>query len=577
MGFIQWKGANLMAEKIVIIGGGAGGASTAARLRRLDETAEIIILERGEAISYATCGLPYYIGGVIEEREELFVQTPTAMKERFQIDVRVRHEALQIIRERKEVVIRDHGEGRTYTENYDKLVLSPGAYPVVPNIPGTDLKNVFALRSITDNDRIKDYITNHPIRSAVVAGGGFIGVEIAENLTRLNLEVTLVEMTDQVLSNLDYEMAAFIHHELRAKGVTLLLNTGVAAITEEDNRLNVALSTGQYLPTDIVILAVGIRPNVKLAADADLKLGVTGAILVNDRLQTSDPSIYAVGDAVQIRDLVSGRDNWLPLAGPANRQGRILADILSGRAERYNGAQRTAIAKIFDLTAASTGLNEKTLKKWGIPYLSCITHSNSHAGYYPGASPLSIKLLFAPEDGKLLGAQVVGYEGADKRIDVLAAALRFEKTVFDLAELELAYAPPFSSAKDPVNMAGYVAGNILNGDMAVITWDRLLEQPQDNAVILDVREPDEFRLGAIPGAVNIPLDQLRKRLDELPREREIVTYCYVGLRSYIAARILMQRGWKVKNLSGGYKTLSAVMKDRALQAAKPTHAETVGV
>ncbi|HPT88218.1 MAG TPA: FAD-dependent oxidoreductase [Bacillota bacterium] len=567
-----------MAKKIVIIGGGAGGASTAARLRRLDETAEIIILERGEAISYATCGLPYYIGGVIENRDELFVQTPTAMQNRFQIDVRVRHEVLQINRKQKEVTVRDLNDGRTYTESYDTLVLSPGAYPLIPNIPGTDLKNVFALRSIADNDRIKDYITNHPIRSAIVVGGGFIGVEIAENLTRLNLEVTLLEMTDQVMSNLDYEMAAFIHHELRAKGVELRLNTGVAAITETDDRLNVALSNGENLSADIIILAVGIRPNTKLAADAGLELGITGAILVNDQLQTSDPDIYAVGDSIQIRDLVSGRDSWLPLAGPANRQGRILADILAGRVEKYSGAQGTAIAKIFDLTAASTGLNEKNLKKWGIPYLSLITHSSSHAGYYPGASPLSIKLLFSPENGRLLGAQVVGYEGADKRIDVLATALRFGKSVYDLAELELAYAPPFSSAKDPVNIAGYAASNILNGDVKIITWDQLLSQPPGNAVLLDVREPDESHLGSFPEAINIPLHQLRNRLDKLPKDQEIVVYCYVGLRSYIATRILMQHGFtRVKNLSGGYKTLNTVIKDRALQAAKPAHLEPVGV
>lgn len=567
-----------MAKKIVIVGGVAGGASTAARLRRLDETAEIIILERGEAISYANCGLPYYIGGVIEDRDELFLQTPAAMKERFQIEVRVQHEVLQINREQRQVVVRDLKEGRTYTESYDKLVLSPGAYPVVPNIPGVDLKNVFTLRSIPDTDRIKDYISNQPIRSAVVVGGGFIGVEMAENLAHLNLKVTLVEMTDQVLANLDYEMAAIVHQELRIKGVSLFLDTGVAAITEAGNHLNVALSNGQDLSTDMVILAVGVRPDTKLAADAGLKLGITGAILVNEQLQTSDPAIYAVGDAVQVLELVSGRETWLPLAGPANRQGRILADILAGRAEKYSGVQGTSIAKIFDLTAASTGLNEKTLKKWEIPYLSSITHSSSHAGYYPGASPLSIKLLFAPENGKLLGAQVVGYKGADKRIDVLATALRFEKTVFDLTELELAYAPPFSSAKDPVNIAGYTAANIINGDVAVITWDQLLAEPPGKRVVLDVREPEESHLGAFPGAINIPLNQLRTRLNELPRDQEIAVYCYVGLRSYLAVRILMQHGFsQVKNISGGYKTLNAVLKEQSLRTTEPVHREMVGV
>lgn len=563
-----------MAQKILIVGGVAGGASTAARLRRLNEKAEIILLERGEAISYANCGLPYYIGGVIEERDELFLQTPEAMRQRFNIDVRIRNEVIKINRAKREVVINDLSQGRTYTETYTQLVLSPGSYPIVPNIPGTRLKNVFTLRNIPDTDRIKEYLSANTVNSAVVVGGGFIGVEMAENLVTQHKKVTLVELADQVLGNLDYEMAAAVHHEMRSKGISLIFENGVATINEIGDALEVNLQNGEKIVTDMVILAVGVRPETKLAQEAGLALGTTGAILVNEKMQTSDPYIYAVGDAVTVREFISGKEIWLPLAGPANHQGRMLADILAGRDEAYHGAQGTAIAKIFDLTAASTGLNEKALKKWGIEYLSSITHSNSHAGYYPGAVPLTIKLLFAPDTGKILGAQVVGYDGVDKRIDILATAIRFEKTVFDLMELELAYAPPFSSAKDPVNIAGYTASNILNRDVAVITWDELLSQDESRRFLLDVREPVEVEMGAIPGAVNIPLNQIRDRLDELPKDREIVTYCQIGLRAYIAARILMQNGFTaVKNLSGGYKTYQTVLRERQIRSAGPSHSE----
>ena len=487
-----------MTKKIVIVGGVAGGASTAARLRRLDETLEIIILEKGDAISYANCGLPYYIGGAITDRDQLFVQTPAGMKKRFNIDVRVKNEVLKINREKQELVIKDLQQGRTYTETYDKLVLSPGSYPIIPNVPGTQLQKVFTLRNIPDTDRIKQYLTENKVTSAVVVGGGFIGLEMAENLVQLHKKVTLIEMANQVLSNLDYEMAAMVQQELRAKGVDLILGNGLAAISESGKAVEVILNNGQKIAADMVILAVGVRPETKLAADAGLKLGVTGAILVNEKLQTSDPNIYAVGDAVAIREIVSGKEGWLPLAGPANHQGRMLADILAGRDETYHGAQGTAIVKVFDLNAGSTGLTEKALKKWGIDYQVSITHSNSHASYYPGAQPLTIKLLFAPETGRIFGAQVVGYEGVDKRLDVLATAIRFEKTVFDLMELELAYAPPFSSAKDPVNIAGYVASNILNKDVAVITWDQLLTEDRSHYFLLDVREPVEFQLGRSP-------------------------------------------------------------------------------
>jgi NADPH-dependent 2,4-dienoyl-CoA reductase/sulfur reductase-like enzyme/peroxiredoxin family protein/rhodanese-related sulfurtransferase/TusA-related sulfurtransferase len=544
-----------MTKKVVIVGGVAGGASTAARLRRLDEQVEIVLLEKGDAISYANCGLPYYIGGVITDRDELFVQTPEGMKKRFNIDVRVKHEVLKIDPAKKELLIKDLQQGHTYVESYDRLVLSPGSRPIVPKIPGADLSKVFTLRNIPDTDRIKQYLLNNKVHSAVVVGGGFIGIEMAENLSESKIKVSLVEMAQQVLNNLDYEMAAMVHQEMRGKGIDLILGNGLAAISETGKTLEVTLSNGQKIPADIVIMAVGVKPETKLAVEAGLVIGVTGAIQVNQKMQTSNPDIYAVGDAVEIQEIVSGKPGWLPLAGPANRQGRLLADILAGRDEIYHGAQGTSIVKVFNLTAGSTGLNEKVLKKWGVPYLSSITHPNSHAAYYPGASPLTIKLLFAPKDGKILGAQAVGYEGVDKRLDVLATAIRFQKTVFDLMDLELAYAPPFSSAKDPVNIAGYAASNIINQDVGAVTWDQVSSEQQNQRFYLDVREPIEVELGAIPGAVNIPLHELRGRLAELPKDKEIIVNCQVGLRAYIASRILAQNGFtKVKNLSGGYKT-----------------------
>lgn len=542
-----------MVKKVVIVGGVAGGASTAARLRRLDEQVEIVLLEKGDAISYANCGLPYYIGGVITDRDELFVQTPEGMKKRFNIDVRVNHEVLKIDPAKHELFIKDLQRGNTYVESYDQLVLSPGSKPIVPKVPGVDLSRVFTLRNIPDTDRIKQYLTDNNVNSAVVVGGGFIGLEMAENLSELNIRVSLIEMAPQVLNNLDYEMAAMVHQELRGKKVDLILGNGLAAINQSDEALEVILNGGQKILADIVIMAVGVKPETKLAAEAGLTIGATGAIQVNPKMQTSDPNIYAVGDAVEIQEIISGKPGWLPLAGPANRQGRLLADILAGRDEIYHGAQGTSIVKIFNLAAGSTGLNEKALKKWSIPYLTSITHPNSHAAYYPGASPLTIKLLFAPESGQLYGAQVVGYEGVDKRLDVLATAIRFRKTVFDLTDLELAYAPPFSSAKDPVNIAGYAAANIINQDVDALSWDQLESHP--HSFYLDVREPIEVELGTLPGAVNIPLHELRGRLGELPKDKEIIVNCQVGLRAYIASRILLQNGFaKVKNLSGGYKT-----------------------
>jgi len=551
-----------MGQKVIVIGGVAGGASAAARLRRVDEQAEIIIIERGIAISYANCGLPYYIGGVISERENLFVQTPEGMKRRFKIDVRVQHEVVKIDRGASEVEVKNLINGQVYRETYDKLVLAPGSYPIVPNLPGINLSRVFKLRDIPDTDAIKKFVDENQISEAVVVGGGFIGVEMAENLVHRGLKVTLVEFAPQVLNNLDYEMAAIVQQELRNKGVKLLLNCGVIGIAEAQSGLAVDLNNETQLNTDLVIMAVGVRPETSLAAAAGLELGVTKAIKVNQRLQTSDPNIFALGDAVEVKEIITGKEIWLPLAGPANRQGRLLGDILAGRLGEYQGVQLTAIAKVFDLTAGSTGLSEKTLQKAGVAYLSSITHSSSHATYYPGAMPLTIKLIYTPE-GKLLGAQVVGYEGADKRLDLLATALRFGKSVHDLTELELAYAPPFSSAKDPVNIAGYVAMNLVNGDMTAIAWDQIDKVNLEESLLLDVREPAEVALGTIPGAINIPLPELRERLTELDLKREIIIYCQVGLRGYVAGRILLQKGFrKVKNLSGGFKTYQMVQREK---------------
>jgi NADPH-dependent 2,4-dienoyl-CoA reductase/sulfur reductase-like enzyme/peroxiredoxin family protein/rhodanese-related sulfurtransferase/TusA-related sulfurtransferase len=554
-----------MAKKVVIVGGVAGGASTAARLRRLDETMEIVILEKGEAISYANCGLPYYIGGVIEDRDDLFIQTPAGMKKRFRIDVRVKNEVISVDRENREVVVKDLSQNRTYHENYDILVLATGSYPMIPNIPGVDDQRVFTLRNIQDTDGIKQYLNQNKVNSVVVVGGGFIGLEMAENLAHAKKKVTLIEMADQVLNNLDYELAAIIHQELRDNGIDLILGEGLVAISEVPGQKSVQVITsqGKKAVADMVILALGVRPDSKLAVVAGLATGPNGAIRVDHRLQTSDPDIYAVGDVIEVPEIVSGKTNWAPLAGPANRQGRVLADILAGREASYRGAQGTAIVKVFNHIAGSTGLSEKNLKKLAIPYLASITHSSSHASYYPGAQPVTIKLLFAPESGRILGAQVIGFDGVDKRLDILATALRFEKTVEDLTELELAYAPPFSSAKDPVNIAGYTASNILKKDVEAITWDQLPEDAAGQYFLVDVREPAEAQLGKIPGAVNIPLHQLRDRLNELPKDREIVIYCQVGLRAYMGARILKQNGFMVKNLSGGYKTYGAVQKDRS--------------
>lgn len=543
--------------KYIIIGGVAGGATTAARIRRNDESAEIILLERGKYISYANCGLPYYIGDVIHERDRLFVQTPTSFGLRFNVDVRVEHEVIDIIPAEKKIVIR-RNDGSDYTESYDKLVLSPGAYPFIPPLQGVETPGIFTLRNVDDADKIKHFATSNSIRRAVVIGAGFIGLEMAENLHHLGAMVSIVEMTPQVMNPIDFSMASIVHQHLMQKSINLYLGETVEAFTKKDEGIEVRFKSGKTMDADLVIMSIGVKPETTLAKKAGLKLGETGGIWVNEYMQTSDEHIYAVGDAVEFPHPVTGKP-WLNyLAGPANRQGRIAADnLVFGNSIRYEGAIGTAIAKIFDITVASTGLPAKMLKKMGIDYISSTTHSGSHAGYYPGSMLMSIKITFAPKTGKLFGAQIVGYEGVDKRVDQIALIIKNGGTIADLIQVEHAYAPPYSSAKDPIAMAGYVAQNILTGKMKPAYWRELLNDTSSSHTIIDVRTEMENRLGAIPNAINIPVDSLRNRLNEIPRDKPIIVYCAVGLRGYLASRILMQNGFEqVRNLSGGYKTYS---------------------
>lgn len=545
--------------KYIVIGGVAGGATVAARLRRMDEQAEIILLERGAYVSYANCGLPYYIGGEISERDHLFVQTVKGFQDRFAIDIRVRQEAVEILREQKAVRIKNLETGAEYTESYDKLVLSPGAAPIRPNLEGINLPNIFTLRNVPDTDAIKNYITANRPRRAVVVGGGFIGLEMAENLHRQGLEVHVVEMGRQVMAPIDYSMASIVHHHMVEQGIHLHLERGVTRFASSaSGAQEVVLSDEQKIETDMVILSIGVRPETTLAKDSGLAIGALGGISVNEYMQTSDPDIYALGDAVEVVHGVTGKPALIPLAGPANKQGRIVADnIVYGNVSVYSGTIGTSIAQVFDLTVAAAGANSKLLDREKIPYLSSFTHSQSHAGYYPGAVSMSVKILFSPENGRLLGAQIVGFDGVDKRIEMLAQVIQNQGTVADLMELEHAYAPPYSSAKDPVNMAGFVADNILKKRVETLLWSDVASLPAD-AVKIDVRTPAEYELGTIPGFVNIPVDELRGRLAELPKDRLIVVTCAIGLRGYLAYRILKQHGFThVKNLSGGYKTWSA--------------------
>lgn len=566
--------------KYLIVGGVAGGATVAARLRRNDEKAQIILFERGEYVSYANCGLPYYIGGTIKERNKLFVQTVKGFVSRFRIDIRTRQEVTRILPDTKQVEVKNLQSGEVYTESYDKLVLSPGAEPLRPRIEGIDSPKIFTLRNVPDTDAIKGFLQQTNPKKAVVVGGGFIGLEMAENLHEAGVQVTVIEMADQVMAPLDFSMAAMVHQHLTSKGVTLLLGDGVKKFeTLTDQSLAVHLSSGKTVQTDLVILSIGVRPENQLAREAGLSLGERGGIQVNAYLQTSDPDIYALGDAAEIQHLITHKPAMIPLAGPANKQGRIAADnIVYGNKEVYKGAMGTSIAKIFDLTVAAAGANAKLLKREGIPYISSYTHGSSHAGYYPGAVPLSIKILFAPETGVLLGAQVVGFGGVDKRIEMLAQTIQHEGTIYDLMELEHAYAPPYAAAKDPVNMAGFVADNILKDRVRIITW-RDIDKLEADVVKIDVRTKDEYSLGTIPGFINIPVDELREHLDELPKDKPIVVTCAVGLRGYLAYRILVQNGFKnVRNLSGGYKTWSTatapVCNDAHCQAQADTEEKT---
>ena len=523
----------------------------------MDEKANIVLFERGKYVSYANCGLPYYIGDTINNREKLFVQTVKGFTDRFRIDIRTEQEVTAIRPDKKEVEVKNLSTGEIYTETYDKLVLSPGAEPLRPGIEGIGSKKIFTLRNVPDTDTIKNYINIEKPKRAIVVGGGFIGLEMAENLHDLGIQVDVVEMANQVMAPLDFSMAAIVHQQLTDKGVGLHLEDGVSRFEEKDGGVTVHLRSGKQIATDMVLLSIGVRPETKLAKEAGLAIGERGGIAVNDYMQTSDADIYALGDATEVKNLVTGQPSLIPLAGPANKQGRIVADnIIFGNKKKYAGSIGTSIAKVFDLTVAATGANAKLLQRNNIPYTSSYTHGASNAGYYPGAVPMSIKILFDPENGKLLGAQIVGFNGVDKRIEMLEQVIQRGGTIYDLTELEHAYAPPYSSAKDPVNMAGFVAENILKGKSKIIQWRELAELPADT-IRIDVRTRDEHKLGSIPGFINIPVDELREHLDELPKDKLIVVSCAVGLRGYLAYRILVQNGFKnVRNLSGGYKTWS---------------------
>ncbi len=560
--------------KYVIVGGVAGGATAAARIRRNTEDAEIILFEKGEYISYANCGLPYYIGGVIAEREKLFVQTPQAFGKRFNIDVRTQSEVVAVHPAEKTVDIRT-SDGKAYTEHYDKLLLSPGASPVRPPLPGIDNEGIFTLRNVNDTDAIKGYLQQHKVKRAVIIGAGFIGLEMAENLQEAGAEVAVVEMANQVMAPIDFSMASLVHEHLLQKGVRLYLEKAVDAFERTANGLEVIFKSGERLSADMVLLSIGVRPNTSLATEAGLEIGEMRGIKVNDYLQTSDEHIYAVGDAIEFRHPLTDKP-WLNyLAGPANRQARIVADnMVFGNEVTYEGAIGTSIAKVFDMTVAASGLPAKRLKQAGIDYLSATIHSGSHAGYYPDALQMSIKITFSPTDGKLLGAQIVGYNGVDKRIDEFSQVIKHNGTVYDLMALEQAYAPPFSSAKDPVAVAGYVAGNILNGKMHPLYWRELQVADLSKITLVDVRTPDEFALGSLKGAVNIPLDDMRERMQEIPQDKPVYLYCGVGLRGYLASNILLMNGYKeVKNLIGGlklYKAATAPLPEPKTFTATPS-------
>lgn len=548
--------------KYIIVGAVAGGASTAARLRRLDEHAEIVIFEKGEYISYANCGLPYYIGDVIKDRNKLFVQTAASFNQRFNIDVRVMTEVTGINPANKTITAKNQVTGAVYEEQYDKLVLSPGAEPLRPPLPGIGSEGIFTLRNVADTDYIKNYVQKIKAGKAVIIGGGFIGLEMAENLHDVGLDVTIIEMGNQVLAPIDFPIAAIVQQHIRSKGVHLLLNSAVTGFERSDKGLQVLLKSGAALDADIVILSIGVRPDTKLAVNAGLKIGTAKGIEVNEYLQTSDPDIYAVGDAIEYQNPITNQSMITYLAGPANKQGRICANnIVLGNVQKYNGSINTAIVKVFDMTVGTAGTASKHLHAAGIKHIVSTTHNGSHAGYYPGSKQMSIQIAFLPEDGRLLSAQVAGYEGADKRLDILASVIKRNGTIYELSEFEHAYAPPYSSAKDPVNMVGFVAENILQKRLNVFYWNEF-GMIKEGDLLLDVRTKEEYISGKIEGAVNIPVDEIRNRLGEISKERNVYIYCEAGLRGYLAQRILKQNGFNnVLNLSGGYRLWKDCVKE----------------
>lgn len=551
--------------KVVIIGGVAGGATAAARIRRLDEQAEIIVFERSGYISYANCGLPYYIGDTITEPKALTLQTPESFFSRFQITMKVRHEVTAIHAERNVVSVKNLETGAEFEESYDKLLLSPGAKPSLPPVPGTDIDRLFTLRTVEDTFRIKDYINKKNPRSVILAGGGFISLELAENLRHLGMEVTIIQRPKQLMNPFDEDMASFIHSEMRSHGIRLLLGHTVEGFEETENGVRVLLKEEAPLSADMAVLAIGVSPDTRLAEMAGLKLGIKNSIIVNERMETSVPNIFAVGDAVQVKHFVSGGDSLISLAGPANKQGRIAADNICGKDSRYSGSQGSSIIKVFNMTAAVTGLNEKSAKKAGLSVDKVILSPMSHAGYYPGGKVMTMKVVFEKETYRLLGAQIVGYEGVDKRIDVLATAIRAGMKATDLNELDLAYAPPYSSAKDPVNMAGFMIENIASGQLKQFHLEDINDLPLDGSVtLLDTRTEGEFSRGHVTGFINIPVDQLRENMNKLPKAKPVYVMCQSGLRSYIACCILKGEGYDAYNFSGGYRFYDAVVNDRKL-------------
>lgn len=549
--------------KVVIVGGVAGGATAAARIRRLDENAEIVVFEKSGFVSYANCGLPYFIGDVITDQEELTLQTPESFRERFRISVKTNHEVTGVYPDEKTVMVRNNLTGDEWKEDYDKLILSPGARPVRPNLPGIDSERIFTLRTVEDTLRIHDYVSTMGVKSVVVAGGGYIGIETAENLRAKGLDVTIVQRPKQLMNTLDYDMAAFVHSKLRRNGVKLRLGSSVAGFMDDNGRIITLLDGEEGIAADMVILAIGVTPDSSLAKKAGLELGVKGSIVVNDRMETSAADIYAVGDAVQVRHFVTGEDAVIALAGPANKQGRIAADNICGGDSHYRGSLGTSIIKIFDMTVAGTGLTEKAAAAAGLSYESVVLSPSSHAGYYPGAKVMTMKVVYEKESLRLLGAQIVGAEGVDKRIDVLATAIHAGIRADKLKDLDLAYAPPFSSAKDPVNMAGFMIENIAEGLVKQYHWDQVEKLPRDGSVtLLDTRTPGEYAAGHIEGYINIPVDELRERLDEIDSDKPVYVICQSGIRSYIASRILTQNGFDAYNFSGGYRFYAAVIKEK---------------